>query len=1511
MTLIVLAVVLPALLYVILSLPAVQNRVRERAEEILSQQIDAEVSIGEVVISPFNRVLVRDASVVCEGDTVMKVRRLGAGMNLTELLLHSRLTFNFAEIRGLDVRLWRDSASTPLNIQPIIDKLTKKDEQKPPAKFNFRVNTVVIRDSRLSYDVWSEPVTPGRFNASHIAVSELRADITAPLISNDAYDVELRRFDFREQSGLELTDFSAFVILNESTLAWNNVVMSLNRSHIKLADGSIEIDGLKGLPSALRQNGVDVEVLPFSRIYLPDLAPFAGALSDADVTLGLRMKGHFSERQISIDTLQGRLSGGQMSFALSDVTVDNLKDATTARVHIPDMEVSVNQSLLNLTPAGTVSTALRSRLPSSLRLTGSADLGLLDGEIKAGATADGGVLDFAGAYRRSSTDAPIEGSLELNSRDFDLAKTLAMNDFGGLTADVEADFTLGKQLDRVEAKAHLSDFTYRRHSYDDIMAEIAFDAGDFSGGIVLKDDMVRLHADVEGYLDKEESRLEADIVVDDMDLYGMNITSNKSVRRIRGRVGADLLGTSIDAFEGTIMIDDLKLTNDRGESLHFDPIVIENDNYHNSGLLTVNSSLLSGHLVGDYRFTSLVSDMRDILCVTFPTLLGTPTPTEQAKVRNTFHFDFSMSDTEPYREFFALPVSAIYPVDINGYFDSEAMYAEATVDAPYLRQGNKLIENTRLTAVLDGAQGRDNLFATTRIPVKQGIMDVNLEAVVKADSADVNLHWKIDRPELYEGMFSLRGAVSRLPDQRLLGIVNILPTQQVFNDTAWQLAPATLSALDGRITVDGFELGRSGQYVTIDGVASASPDDTLTVNVLNLNLDYIFESIGITNVQLGGDATGVITASALLSSAPRMETDGIEVTNISYNKCVLGNATVLSHWNADHRSVVIDGTIRGDSGYVSKVEGEIFALRDSLDINLKADHVPCGFMEYYMQAFASEVSGIGTGNAHLWGTFHDIDMEGEVYVENLALKLNFTNTFFYATDSLHIRPGSIELRDITLSDMYGHTALLNGEVSHEFFRNPTFKFDVTDADNLLVYDESSKQNPDWYGRIFARGKASVDGVPGLVKIDVDVTTSPGSTFTFVLSELEEADEYTFLTFRDKSTLTVEQTDTIRSAEMATVNRLRELLARRGDETSSDYVVDLRVGITPEAEIDLVMDPVAGDRIRSHGSGDLRMLYTSKDNDLRMWGKYTLDKGYYNFTLQDIIIKDFIIREGSSISFTGDPLVAKLDIDAVYSLNANLSDLDESFLQDKDLNRTNVPVLAVLKVTGDIQQPEIKFDLEFPTLTSDIDRKVRSIISTEEMMNRQIIYLLALNRFYTPDYMTATKGNELVSVASSTLSSQLTNILGQLSDNWAIAPNLRSDRGDFSDVEVDVALTSRLLNNRLLLNGNFGYRDKSLNSNQFIGDFDLEYLLNRAGSIRLKAYSHYNDQNYYLRTATTTQGVGIMFKRDFDSFSSWLRPLRRKAKTDEPADSTAVAVERDSVAADSVPAAIVPVEGASE
>ena len=374
-----------------------------------------------------------------------------------------------------------------------------------------------------------------------------------------------------------------------------------------------------------------------------------------------------------------------------------------------------------------------------------------------------------------------------------------------------------------------------------------------------------------------------------------------------------------------------------------------------------------------------------------------------------------------------------------------------------------------------------------------------------------------------------------------------------------------------------------------------------------------------------------------------------------------------------------------------------------------------------------------------------------------------------------------------------------------------------------------------------------------------------------------------------------------------MSQLKQQVKQEENSEPSDYNIDLQGDITPDVAITVVMDPVGGDHIKATGNGHMRLTYNN-NGELETYGKYTLDKGTYTFTLQDVIIKDFTIRDGSSISFQGDPYAATLDLEAAYSLNAFLPDLDKTFGSDQDLKRKNVPVHALLRANGIISQPDISFDLEFPSLTSETYHKVKSIISTDEMMNRQIIYLLALNRFYTPEYTgTTTNQNEIItSVASSTIAGQLSNILGKMTDNLSIAPNFRTDRG-FSDMEVDVALSSQLLNNRLLLNGNFGYRDNtySTSNTNFIGDFDLEYLLNSKGTFRLKAYNHFNDQSYYLRNelrnALTTQGVGIVWKHDFDKPRSkspklQLNPVHDSIPKREPAPASS----RDSSVRQPVP-----------
>ena len=287
----------------------------------------------------------------------------------------------------------------------------------------------------------------------------------------------------------------------------------------------------------------------------------------------------------------------------------------------------------------------------------------------------------------------------------------------------------------------------------------------------------------------------------------------------------------------------------------------------------------------------------------------------------------------------------------------------------------------------------------------------------------------------------------------------------------------------------------------------------------------------------------------------------------------------------------------------------------------------------------------------------------------------------------------------------------------------------------------------------------------------------------------------------------------------------------------------------------------------------------------MFGNYRINQGVYKFSLQEVIRKDFIIKDGSTITFNGAPLDANMDIQASYTVNsASLNDLipDASAI----IQQPNVRVNCIMNLSGMLVRPTIKLGIELPNERDEIQTLVRNYISTEEQMNMQILYLLGIGKFYTEDARNNNQNsNVMSSVLSSTLSGQLNNALSQVfeTNNWNIGTNLSTGDKGWTDMEVEGILSGQLLNKRLLINGNFGYRDNPMANTNFVGDFEAEWLITRSGDIRLKAYNETNDR-YYTKTNLTTQGVGIMYKKDFNKWSDlyfWNKwRLRNKRKREE-------------------------------
>ncbi len=1495
-TAIVLVAVVYLALYILVSVPSFQNYVKEKVETEASAFFGSDLKIGTLSIHPFNEVVVNGFSVFDrDGKRCLYVETVGAGINLWRLLNDRKIELTYAEVIGLEADISQKKEGEPLNIQFIIDAFKPKEKNKPPTKFDLNLKSVVLRRCAVRFDKEWIPMSDNRLKTdfNHLLLSDLKADINLPRISNDDIKIDLRRLSFKLSGGLDVRTIAFKAHVTPRSLSVENFVVKLPDTEIRPSDISLKYDGFDKLFDAIKY-GENMVVLVDNQVSLSDFSWLVPDFHRYAMPFLLSAEVSGNAESIRVSDFSFDSGNGDFMLHLSG-NVDKLNDVKDISYKVKKLDFNASSAavaeVLNKIPG------LSSKLEGMIKKCG---------DIRLSASGDGIVSE--GRYTADCRLATSIGGIDVVARTSGLKKGTGSfsGDFssdglnvGILTGDarlgkISSDVSFSGELKGKDVNGHvnacIAGFEYGGTLYEGLTAEANKDGKEINVLVDIDNEIAQAHIDADGHLEGEDSWLILSARVDSFVPSRLGILPAYKDYVFTAMVNALVEGNNPDNVTGEVRVNDLAFYSDGEKSIKLDRLLLKAESDAMARTLTLRSDWVDGVVKGDFKVKEIPEEVLSMLSSVMPSLLVPKAKDSEFTSDVEFSFNVKANNTLP--EFFNLPFRFLVDIPVKGAIDGTGNSARLDVDVPFIQQGkNKLVRDTRLDVRLDGESGTANVNATTMFPAKKGDVVLSVGLLGQSDNVFADVEWVTPSNSAFNGKMSLGAEIKKdefsgKPEVNL----DINPSSFDFGPAHWNIDRSSVAYNDGILDVKGMRIWHDNQFVEIGGRASASPLDSVTVRLADIDVDYIFDTLNINYVTFGGIATGDVTAWGALGKEPRAYTDNLSIKSLSYNGSVLGDGNLKSHWDNEEKKVAISADIKGEGDCSTRMDGGIWVTRDSLSFSIDTYRVPVGFLGPFMKAFSSDVKGRASGSVKLFGTFSDIDLVGKVLADSVAIKLDYTNVYYHGTDSVFLKPGRIEIPSFRLYDKFGNSAILSGELTHRYFHDPRFTFRISDVRRLLCYDTNQKMNPDWYGTFFGNGSAVVRGWPGAVSVSVDMTAVGNSNFTFVLNDTQAAEDYRFLTFSDRRKKEAEK---LRADTVSSILASFQKKIDSQSDAPSKFMIDIRGSVSPSTLMTLVMDPVAGDKITARGNGNIQVDYDSESDEMQMFGKYTLEEGNYNFSLQDLILRDFKIRQGSSISFNGAPLNARLDITASYRVNTNLSDLDKSFSTDRELARTNVPVEAMLMVEGEMQHPDISFDIELPTLTQDMERKVKSIVSTDDMMSRQIIYLLALNRFYTPEYMGSTSnGGELAAVASSTLSSQLSNMLGQLTDKFTVAPSFRSDKGDFSDIEVDVALSSRLLNNRLLINGNFGYRDRSTSQTTFVGDFDIEYLLNRSGNLRLKAYNHFNDQNYYLRQALTTQGLGVVYRKDFDNPFTFLRRRKKEQKDGESVEKSAE--ENDSI-----------------
>ncbi|NDW12960.1 translocation/assembly module TamB [Bacteroides sp. 214] len=1457
----------------LLSVPVVQRKVALAVTNELSVFLNTKVSVGRINLGFLNRIIIDDVLVDdLSGKEMIKVSRLSAKYDIASLF-QGRISIGTVQLFGFDVNLNRLTPEADVNFQFLLDAFASEDTIKKESNLDLRINSLLVRRGKIAYDVLSEEETPGKFNPNHIKLYNLLGNISLKALKKDTINAQVRRFSVDEQSGLELRKLNLKVIGNDNHLLLEDLMVELPGTSLQMDTIAFAYDSLGSLTKFNTKVSFDFKTQN-SYLTLQDFTPFVPAFANFSEKVNLKIEGYGNLDDITCNYLN-IYADSHLSLR-GEINLQNLSTPEDAYIYGKLSNFSATKEGVeflarNLSKQNSKTPTILTRLGdvafkgditgyfTDLVMYGNfrSDVGMVDGDVKLSADKEAGTFSYSG---------------NLMTADFQLGKLLAEENLGNVTFDLDVNSTLkAGEYPYLMLKGVIESIEYSQYNYNNITLDGEFINGGFDGKVALEDENGSFY--LNGYINTAETipAFNFNAELKKARLHSLNLTPDKyKDTEISLKVNADFYGNNIDDVIGQLDIDSF-IFNGPEKDYFMENMRITSRQINGKKALALRSHLITADVVGEYSYKDLTNSVLNIIRTYLPTVFEKPDRASFVPTHNNFEFNVQIFDTEILPVVFDIPLYIYSHSTIRGYVSDTNNKIQLDGYFPRMSYGKSFIESGVINCSnLNDALSGHIRFSNYR---KGGVVNYSFDLQGKDNELTTRFNWGNNAAVTYSGVLEAKTSFSTDEEKAVSAIVDIYPTNVILNDTIWKIHPSQIVASKGSVSVNNFNFAHEDQFLRINGIISDQPEELLQVDLKEVSLGYIF-NILLPSVDFKGSATG----SAFLVSAlkdPVMNTN-LHIRNFSFNNGLLGDMDISGEWDEGQEGIHLVANIAEEEISKTHVTGYIYPLRpkSGLDLFIDANRTNIKFIEHFIDGLFRDVDGRGSGKVRLFGGFSSLNLDGSVMTE-ADVFINTLKIPVTLKDSIHLSPGGITLKNLAITGANGQgSGLVNGNVSYKHFKNLQYDISVN-VDNMQVMNISEYDDFPFYGTAYCTGNTTLRGNGQELTVNAAVTTNRNTTFVYSLAPASSAVGTQFISFNDKTPTRIFLQDSLQvSNGFDFTQRLPD--NEEEDEDELDIRLNIQVDATPEAQVRVIMDPVSGDYIAGRGYGNLRADFYNK-GDFRMFGSYDITQGIYKFSLQEVIRKDFTIKDGSSVNFNGSMENANLNVQAAYLVNTvSLSDLG---LDTSDRN-PNVRVNCLMNLAGSLDRPDISLAIELPYESDELQAQVRNIVNTEEDISMQFLYLLAIGKFYTPNYINIAQSSKIMpSALFSTLSGQLNNMISQIfnSNNWNIGTNLSTGEEGWTDVEIEGVLSAQLLNNRLLINGNFGYRDNPLANSNFVGDFDVEWLLMPSGEIRLKAYNQTNNR-IMLRNSLSTQGIGIVFRKDFNRWSDLFFWRRKRIAT---------------------------------
>lgn len=1443
-----------------LRIPFVQRATGNAVAGALKDKLGTEVQIGRVDLGFLNRIIIDDVLIKDKVQKKMlQASRLSAKIELIPLLADGKIRVTSAQLFGLKAQLYKKNASAEPNFKFLIDALSSDNKEKTP--LDLSIQSLVIRRGAISYDQLDAPATLGQFNTKHLSLKNISSHILLNTLTDDSLAVDVKKLAFIEQSGFDLRSLSFKLEAGKKNALLEDLRIRLPQTELNIdkLTASYKLKDDKLDKGSLRYN---INILP-SEITPCDIACFIPELKNFRNSVALQISANGNADEIAVSKLLAKASTGSISID-GNGSLKNLSATPLWQVHLNHLDASADGIRFladNLQ-------GKRVEIPAEIVRLGSIS-------FKGDAGGQGERISGRGELSTDAGNADIDIALSgkafkgsVKSGGFNLARVLNDDSFGQVIADVQAEGTIPS---KIFAKGNIPLFVYNGHSYHNIVVDGVYDSGNASGTLSLNDPDGQL--DLEGVLLLAEKtpKVKFTASVHHLNPVALQLTDALGNRQFDFDAEADISGNSLEHSNGFINISNFVM-NDGTKQFAIDNMKINTGYEDDEHFVDVQSDFGNILIRGQYNYSTLPQSFINLIASRLPTLPGLPAATNAST--NNFAIIANIQDASFAQELLQIPVTLYQPLHLKGFMNDQEHQFEADIEAPDFEYDGNHFSDGRIHMLTRG----EALTSTSYI---NKVYDDgrNLALDIQASAADNKLQtivdWDLKQSKPLQGVLNAETEFFTNEQGKSAAHMRIHPSEVFIDNTRWELQPSDIVYSDKQLNIDHFQLNNNKQHIIVSGMATNNPADSLTVDLQDIDVAYILDLVNFHSVSFAGYASGRAVMKDIFGT-PHAYTN-LEVKDFLFQDGRMGVLHAKANYAFNEGKINIDATTDDEKPYGGTIiKGYVSPKNNDMDLQILAKNTRLEFAESFCGSFLDNITAQANGYCRVFGDLKYINIEGK-FVTDGGLGVTTLNTHYtLKNDTITLIPGEIIFANDTIYDRNGHIAVVDGMVHHNYLSHITFDFDI-DAENLLAYDFHDFGNQVFYGTVYATGNCIITGRTNSVTLDVMATPEKGSFIEYNAAGPEGISNSEFIDWLSADNITIDQLEDGGKAKNGSLRNFR-----------SDIRLNFNVNVTPDFTLRVLMDEQTGDKIALNGEGAIHANYFNKGS-FDMFGNYLINYGTYTMTIQNLIKKSFTFQPGSTIIFSGDPFNAALDLKGQHVIpSVSLSD----FQMGESFSRNNIRVNCLMNIGGTAGAPSVTFGLDMPTLSADGQQMIRSIINSEEDMNQQVIYLLALGRFMPQGNNNATEeGTQqsqtslaMQSLLSGTISQQINTVLSNVvkSNNWHFGANISTGGEGWSNAEYEGMLRGRLLDNRLLINGEFGYRDNvnTQDNSSFIGDFEVQYLLQPNGNIAVRVYNETNDR-YFTRNSLTTQGIGLIMKKDFDSLSDLVKKKKTRRRNRAP------------------------------